>query len=215
VLQCRPTRVQTTPSLPTTWAALSPRSPRAATPPRHLPADLHASAMQHRPHVHRTPSSPALIHCEPHTEGLPFSLHPFRAASSICSLRTRAQLPSTEPYRCATPSSCAMSTSSIFQPRATPLSSEQRHQRGATGVAPLRPRASTGPPPATPAPPRAPPERRTPSRPNTRLPTTAGHPLHADPLRPTAHRHRATAMVSLPPPFASNRSHHRPGPLPG
>jgi hypothetical protein len=111
VLQYRPTKPNAR------AAASSPRSPCAATPPRHL----HASAMQHRLHVRHTPSSPTLIHCELHTEGLSFSLHPFRAASSLCSPRTRAQPPLTESYRCATPSSCAMSTPSTFQPQADPL----------------------------------------------------------------------------------------------
>jgi hypothetical protein len=90
----------------------------------------------------------------------------------------------------------------------------------AKGAAPLPPRASatpahTGPPPATSAPPRAPPGRQTPSRPNTRPPATVGHPLHADPLRPTAHRRRATTTVSLLSPFTPNQGHHQPGSLAG
>jgi hypothetical protein len=108
----------------------------------------------------------------------------------------------------------------LSSPRPTPLSSKEGHRRSVTGAVPLPPIASTtsahtGPPRTTPAPPQAPPEHRTPFRPNTRTPTTAGHLLRTDPLRPTAHNRRATATVSLLSPFASNRSHHRPGPLPG
>jgi hypothetical protein len=106
-------------------ATSSPRSPRAATPPRHLPPSPRAGHAAPPP---RAPHSvlAALIHCEFHTEGLSFSLHPFRAAFSLCSPRTRAQPPSTESYRCATPSSCAMNTPSTFQPQADPLVVEAR-----------------------------------------------------------------------------------------
>jgi hypothetical protein len=48
----------------------------------------------------------------------------------------------------------------------------------------------------------------------SRQPTPTDH-LTGVPLRPTTHRRRATAMVSLPPPFTPNRSHHHPGSLPG
>jgi hypothetical protein len=101
-------------------AASSPRSPRAATPPHHLPPSPrtgHAVPPPRAPHSVLA----ALIHCELYTEGLSFSLHPFRAASSLCSPRTQAQPPSTEPYCCATPSSCATNTPSTFQPQADPL----------------------------------------------------------------------------------------------
>jgi hypothetical protein len=100
-------------------ATSSPRSPRVATPPRHLlpsPRAGHAVPPPRAPHSILA----ALIHCELHTEGLYFSLHPFRAASSLCSPLTRAQPPSTELYRCATPSSCATNTPSTFQPLADP-----------------------------------------------------------------------------------------------
>jgi hypothetical protein len=75
--------------------------------------------------------------------------------------------------------------------------------------------AASSAPPAPSTPPVASPELEVALYPHqSRQPTPADHFTDV-PLRPTAHRRRATATVSLPPPFALNRSHHRPGPLPG
>jgi hypothetical protein len=179
------------------------------------PCSTASMCAAHRP---RPPLSVAKLHAEDFSS-LFYSL---RAASLPYSPRMRAQQPSTEPYRSALRARAAAPRAPPppSSPKPTTLSSKQRHRRGATGAASLPSRASvmpahTGPPPATPTPPRAPPERRTPSRPNTRPPATAGHPLRANPLRPTTHCRRATATVSLPSPFASNRGHHRPRPLTG
>jgi hypothetical protein len=73
--------------------------------------------------------------------------------------------------------------------------------------------AGASPSPSTP--PVASPELEVALHPHqSRQPMSADH-LTGVPLRPTAHRRRATATVCLPLSFAPNRSHHRPGPLPG
>jgi hypothetical protein len=75
--------------------------------------------------------------------------------------------------------------------------------------------ATSGAPPVPSTPPVVLPELDVALHPHqSRQPTPADH-LTGVPLQPTAHRRRATATVSLWPPFAPNRSHHRPGPLPG
>jgi hypothetical protein len=75
--------------------------------------------------------------------------------------------------------------------------------------------AASGAPPAPSTPPLASLELEVALHPHqSRQPTPADH-LTGVPLRPTAHRRRATATVSLPSPFAPNRSRHHPGPLPG
>jgi hypothetical protein len=75
--------------------------------------------------------------------------------------------------------------------------------------------AAPGAPPAPSTPPVVSPKLEVALHPHQlRQPTPVNH-LTGVPLRPTAHHRRATATLSLPPPFAPNRSHHHPGPLPG
>jgi hypothetical protein len=179
--------------------------------------------MQRRLHVCRTPFSPALIRCEAPRRRFFLSvlLPSCRLAPLLSSHASSSAVDRAVPQRLESPSSCATSTSSTFQPHDDHLVVEaetpKRCYRGCAAAAaeslrdasphrsssdhtctiPSTARALDAFPPQDPP------------------PATAGHPLRADPLRPTAHRRRATATMSLPPPFASNRGHHRPGPLTG
>jgi hypothetical protein len=161
VVQCQPTK---------------PRSPRAATPPRHLPADLHARLTACAPRLLLATVScrvavtcfAATATCLPAAAPLLSSL-----ASTTAPLLPPLLLPAA--LLLSHPEQLLHEHPSTLQPQADSLSSKQKHQRDVTGAALLPSRASTtsaytGPPLATPAPPRVPPESQGPQRPLQRQP---------------------------------------------
>jgi hypothetical protein len=167
--------------------------------------------MQCHLHVRRTPSSPPLSTVSFIPKAYPFhSIHfvpPPPSAPRARKLSRRRPSRTAAPPRAVAP----RTPPQLSSPRPTPLSLKQGHRRSATGAAPLPLRVSmtsacTGPPPTTPTPPRAPPEHRTPSFPITRPPTTVGHPIPADPLRPPTHRRGACSTVSFSPLQPLNRA---------
>jgi hypothetical protein len=102
----------------------------------------------------------AYNHCELHTGGFPFAFSSLRACLvPLLSASARsAAIDLAVPLRLERPSNYATCTSSTFQPQASSIVVEAEALKGATGAAPLPPRASTmpahtGPLPASSAPP--------------------------------------------------------------